>query len=361
LREDTAKHCVRTRQYLSMGDFDLLIIPPVLHAANGAGGGRDHLPQGRGFSQVPDIPGLGGVVPTFQNSCPFRGPSDDAKQASRQIFACHPKHESEWGVSDDALRLHLLPVTPGKIVPFRMVLIVCKEYSINSLDQLEKYFSETYSTPFMRDKLRNDSTNVRQRTRNESLFEAGNVIRRLVVVLISMYNDCPATVAKIERIGCSGSLQSMVVIPTTSSGLVLDEPSVPMPPPFINPEEDECVEETFTDPEHAIHVSPSFWEEFEAYLASDSFPPGNSNPSSLLPPFHNSLSGGTTSSSPSLHISETSDYFLEEFVDELAHITSPPGNDDHPFDAEFVLLELEYLLNHNPIKDVDSILEDSVD
>ncbi|GJU37746.1 reverse transcriptase domain-containing protein [Tanacetum coccineum] len=66
----------------------------------------------------------------------------------------------------------------------------------------------------------------------------------------------------------------------------------------------------------------------------------NSNPSSLLPPFHNSLSGSTTSSSPSLHISETSDYFLEEFADELAHITFPPGNDDLPFDAESDLREL---------------------
>ncbi|GJY49936.1 reverse transcriptase domain-containing protein [Tanacetum coccineum] len=60
----------------------------------------------------------------------------------------------------------------------------------------------------------------------------------------------------------------------------------------------------------------------------------NSNPSSLLHTFHNSLSGNTTSSSPSLHISETSDYFLEEFADELAHITFPPGNDDLTFDAE---------------------------
>ncbi|GJS06378.1 hypothetical protein Tco_0363174 [Tanacetum coccineum] len=68
----------------------------------------------------------------------------------------------------------------------------------------------------------------------------------------------------------------------------------------------------------------------------------------------------TTSSSPTLHISETSDYFLEEFADELAHITFPPGNDDLPFDAESNLLELEYLLNHDPIKDMDSILEDSV-
>ncbi|GJR96533.1 reverse transcriptase domain-containing protein [Tanacetum coccineum] len=69
----------------------------------------------------------------------------------------------------------------------------------------------------------------------------------------------------------------------------------------------------------SLEESELIWEEFEAYLASDS---------SLLPPFHNSLSGGTTSSSPSLHNSETSDYFLEEFADELAHITFPPGNDD---------------------------------
>ncbi|GKG53365.1 hypothetical protein Tco_0552633, partial [Tanacetum coccineum] len=73
---------------------------------------------------------------------------------------------------------------------------------------------------------------------------------------------------------------------------------------------------------------------FEAYLISNSFPPRNSNPSSHIPPFHNSLSGSTNSSSPSLSISETSNYFLEEFANELAHITFPPGNDDLPFDTE---------------------------
>ncbi|GJY23920.1 hypothetical protein Tco_0397578 [Tanacetum coccineum] len=85
------------------------------------------------------------------------------------------------------------------------------------------------------------------------------------------------------------------------------------------------------------------------------------NPSSPLPPFHNSLSGSTTSSSHSLPISENNDYSLEEFTDELAHITFPPGNDDLPFDAESDLREIEYLLNHVPIKGMDSILEDSVE
>ncbi|GJX55995.1 hypothetical protein Tco_0285892 [Tanacetum coccineum] len=46
---------------------------------------------------------------------------------------------------------------------------------------------------------------------------------------------------------------------TTRSGLVLDGPSVPMPHPFINPEEDERAEETLTDPElaeYTIKVPP---------------------------------------------------------------------------------------------------------
>ncbi|GKE29260.1 reverse transcriptase domain-containing protein [Tanacetum coccineum] len=90
-----------------------------------------------------------------------------------------------------------------------------------------------------------------------------------------------------------------------------------------------------------IEESELIWEEFKAYLASDSFLPGNSNPSSHLPPFHNSLSGSTTSSSPSLPISETSDYSIEEFADELALITFPPKNlwddyDDELFDLETV-------------------------
>ncbi|GJZ87890.1 reverse transcriptase domain-containing protein [Tanacetum coccineum] len=46
---------------------------------------------------------------------------------------------------------------------------------------------------------------------------------------------------------------------TTRSGLVLDGPSVPMPPPFINLEEDERAKETLTDPklaEYTIKVLP---------------------------------------------------------------------------------------------------------
>nr|GEV72397.1 hypothetical protein [Tanacetum cinerariifolium] len=74
-----------------------------------------------------------------------------------------------------------------------------------------------------------------------------------------------------------------------------------------------------------------------------------------FPPPHNinPLSGSTTS----FFI----DHLLEEFADELALITFPPRNDDLLFDIESDLRELEYLLNHDPIKGMDSYLEDSVD
>nr|GFB06407.1 hypothetical protein [Tanacetum cinerariifolium] len=59
--------------------------------------------------------------------------------------------------------------------------------------------------------------------------------------------------------------------------------------------------------------------------------------------------------------SSSSNHLLEEFADELALITFPSRNDDLPFDIESDLKEIEYLLNHDPIKKMDFILEDSVD
>nr|GEY75219.1 hypothetical protein [Tanacetum cinerariifolium] len=75
-----------------------------------------------------------------------------------------------------------------------------------------------------------------------------------------------------------------------------------------------------------------------------------------LPPPHNvnPLSGSTTSLSSPNHL-------LKEFADELALITFPSRNDDLPFDNRSDLKEIEYLLNNDPIKEMHSILEYSVD
>ncbi|GKC61855.1 hypothetical protein Tco_1089453 [Tanacetum coccineum] len=59
-----------------------------------------------------------------------------------------------------------------------------------------------------------------------------------------------------------GKLKSI----TTQSGLVLDGPSVPMPPPFINPEDDERVEETLTDPELEYFLNHDPIEEMDSII-----------------------------------------------------------------------------------------------
>nr|GEZ26688.1 hypothetical protein [Tanacetum cinerariifolium] len=57
---------------------------------------------------------------------------------------------------------------------------------------------------------------------------------------------------------------------TTRSGIVLDGPFIPIPPPFVNPEEDERVEETLTDQDLAectIKVPPPL-KMFKALLSN---------------------------------------------------------------------------------------------
>ncbi|GJW94399.1 hypothetical protein Tco_0174071 [Tanacetum coccineum] len=112
---------------------------------------------------------------------------------------------------------------------------------------------------------------------------------------------------------------------TTRSVLVLDGSSVPMPPPFINPKEDERVEETLTDSElaeYTIKVPPP--------LVQKAKPPslknyvGHQRDPLIIP------SGND----------DPVDFLLEEFADELALITFPPGNDDLPVDTESDLPEM---------------------
>ncbi|GJX39229.1 reverse transcriptase domain-containing protein [Tanacetum coccineum] len=118
------------------------------------------------------------------------------------------------------------------------------------------------------------------------------------------------------------------------------------------------LEDLFANEKMTNHLSgnPTFSSEPDS-LTFDLTSPEDLPPS----PNVNPLSGSTTSSFPSLTTSEISDYSLEEFTDELALITFPLGNDDLPFNIEFDHREIEYLLNHDPTKEMDSILEDSVD
>nr|GEY70333.1 reverse transcriptase domain-containing protein [Tanacetum cinerariifolium] len=57
-----------------------------------------------------------------------------------------------------------------------------------------------------------------------------------------------------------------------------------------------------------------------------------------------------------LNLDSTKDLPPPHNINPLSDITFPPGNDDLPFDIESDLREIKYLLNHDPTKEMDSIL-----
>ncbi|GJW02800.1 reverse transcriptase domain-containing protein [Tanacetum coccineum] len=108
----------------------------------------------------------------------------------------------------------------------------------------------------------------------------------------------------------------------------------------------------------SIEKSDLIWEEFKAYLASDSFPPGNSNPSSPLPPFHNYLRGNTTSSSP------RNGFYSRRFVDKnssndnLVDTISEMFTDEHALDYSSPPLWDDY---DDELFDLETVNDDTYD
>nr|GEW62738.1 reverse transcriptase domain-containing protein [Tanacetum cinerariifolium] len=235
---------------------------------------------------------------------------------------------------------------------------------------------------------------------------------------------------------------------TTRSGIVLDRPSVPMPPLFINLKEDEREEETLTDQElveYTIKVPPPLVGKF-TFLADFVIVDYESDPRVpfiLGKPFlrtaralidihgeemilrdgderltlnmrHDTSSYSNQPQKESINMINIYDDSCEDFLEDLfatnhqsgnpifsfhLDLTSPkveddvfdlkggnvlikkllnldstkdiplPQNinplsgrkDDLLFDIESDLKKIEYLLNHDPIKDMDSSLKDSID
>ncbi|GJU08086.1 reverse transcriptase domain-containing protein [Tanacetum coccineum] len=111
--------------------------------------------------------------------------------------------------------------------------------------------------------MQNQITNVKNELRNEMQ----NSIQTLISNQTNELKNMMASIFQMNTASTSGTGSlpiNTVVNPkgelkaiTTRSGLVLDGPSIPIPPPFINPEEGERVEETLTDPKHdSDHLTP---------------------------------------------------------------------------------------------------------
>nr|GEV16213.1 hypothetical protein [Tanacetum cinerariifolium] len=113
--------------------------------------------------------------------------------------------------------------------------------------------------------VKNELRNKIKNSIQASLSNQTNEIKNMMASLFQMNTTSTSG---------SGSLPSNIVANlkgklkaiTTRSGLVIDGPTVPTPPSFINPKEDECVEETLTDPnlsEYTIKVPPPLVQKYK--------------------------------------------------------------------------------------------------
>nr|GEW15842.1 reverse transcriptase domain-containing protein [Tanacetum cinerariifolium] len=167
---------------------------------------------------------------------------------------------------------------------------------------------------------------------------------------------------------------------TTRSGIILNGPSVPIPPPFINLKEDERVEETLTDQdltEYTIKVPPPlmFKQMHINITLADAL--------ILIPKYQKMLKALLSNKEKLLEMANIplnenySTVILKKLPEKLrdpgkflipcgfsklkCKALADLGNDDLSFDIRSDLKEIEYLLNNDPIKEIDSILEDLVD
>nr|GFC12179.1 hypothetical protein [Tanacetum cinerariifolium] len=108
------------------------------------------------------------------------------------------------------------------------------------------------------DVVKNELRNEMKTSIQTSLSNQTNEIKNMMASLLQM-NTASTSGSGTLPGNTIANLKGELKAITTQSGLVTEGPTVPSPLKFVNPEEDECVEETYTDPDHAeynIKVPP---------------------------------------------------------------------------------------------------------
>ncbi|GJX22518.1 reverse transcriptase domain-containing protein [Tanacetum coccineum] len=122
-----------------------------------------------------------------------------------------------------------------------------QQTQVTTLSKLEK-FKKTNKASMQA--MRNHIGNLKSELRNEMQATMSNQTNELKNMMASFFQINTASSSGLGPLPSNtianpkGELKAI----TTLSCIVLDGPSVLMPPPFINPEEDERVEETLTEP-----------------------------------------------------------------------------------------------------------------
>nr|GEW88298.1 hypothetical protein [Tanacetum cinerariifolium] len=108
--------------------------------------------------------------------------------------------------------------------------------------------------------MQNQIDMVKNKLRNEmktsiqtSLSNQTNEIKNMMASLLQMNTASTSGSGSLLGNTVSSPKDKLKAI-TTHSGLVTDGPTVPTPPKSVTPEEDECVEETYTDPDLAEYI-----------------------------------------------------------------------------------------------------------
>nr|GEY29059.1 reverse transcriptase domain-containing protein [Tanacetum cinerariifolium] len=191
---------------------------------------------------------------------------------SDQLFGLekdNPHDHIHWGSSSvDRKRTPVFYSHFGgscfQIHQYKDLLYACPHHGFTELHQLDTFYNAL--NPADQDSLNSAA--------------GGNLLeRRTQDVLTIIENKSKMNTASTSR---SRSLpRNTVVYPkgelkaiTTRSGIVLDGPTVPTPPPFINPEVDERVEETLTDQdlsEYTINVPPPLVQKYKPSSQRDFF------------------------------------------------------------------------------------------
>nr|GEV93197.1 reverse transcriptase domain-containing protein [Tanacetum cinerariifolium] len=121
----------------------------------------------------------------------------------------------------------------------------------------------------MQTQINNVKNELRNEMKNSIQASMSNQTKKLKNMMASFFQMNTAFTSRLGSLPSNtiGNPKGELKAITTRSGIVLDRPSVPIPHPFINPEEDEHVEETLMDQdlaEYTIKVPPSFCLKIQA-------------------------------------------------------------------------------------------------
>nr|GFA21944.1 hypothetical protein [Tanacetum cinerariifolium] len=148
---------------------------------------------------------------------------------------------------------------PAQVKTVEGICVTCEAQSnqnfhLNELEKIKRMNDVSLKAIQMQiDMVKNELRNEIKTSIQTSLSNQTNEIKNMMASLLQM--NTASTLGSRTLPGNTianpkGELKAI----TTRSGLATDGPTVPNPPKSVNPEEDVCVEETYTGPDHTEYI-----------------------------------------------------------------------------------------------------------